>query len=181
MTRKLSSGPRVSLTRQSGNLALLVSCIALFNGCVIQPTTGPCSEARSSLAEARKMRSDPKIAAGYYLDAADAALQSMNSASASTAENSRLVYNGSCRDLTVLLQSNPALWNRTEGFQSPDRAYRLHFAPGSRLVGIRAPDYFNFFRIPKQQRRKSRVQTQSPDEECRRRSTFSPPSPTCPP
>jgi pimeloyl-ACP methyl ester carboxylesterase len=163
MTRKLSSGPGVSLTRQSGNLALLVSCIALFNGCVIQPTTGPRSEAQSSLAEARKMRSDPKIAAGYYLDAADAALQFMNSASASTAENSRLAYNRSCGELTVLLQSNPALWNRTEGFQSPNRAYRLHFAPGSRLVGIWAPDYFNFFRIPKQQPEKSRVQTQRRD------------------
>jgi hypothetical protein len=149
MTRKLSLGPRVSLTRQSGNLALLVSCTALFNGCVIQPTTGPRSEAQSSLAEARKMRSDPKIAAGYYLNAADAALQSMNSASASTAENSRLVYNGSCRELTVLLQSNPAALEPNGGFSITKSCLstplRTRFAPGGKL-GSRL---FQLFPYPK--------------------------------
>jgi pimeloyl-ACP methyl ester carboxylesterase len=119
-----------------------------------QQTTALQSEAQSSLAEARRSRSDPKTAAGYYLDAADAALRSINGQPESGTNDSRLIYNHSCEELAVLLQSDRDLWNRTETIQSGEHVYRLRFAGGSRVAGIWSPDYFDFFRTPAQLHKK---------------------------
>jgi hypothetical protein len=78
-----------------------------------QQTNALQSEAQLSLTEAHKSRSDPTAAAGYYLDAADAALRSIGSQPESATNDSRLIYNHSCQELAVLLQCNQELWNRT--------------------------------------------------------------------
>ena len=90
-----------------------------------QQTNPPRSESQLSLIEARKARSDPKLAAGLYLDAVDAALRSINGTSDGAGRDARVVYNRACQELTVLLQANPQLWNRTESIQSCNHVYRL--------------------------------------------------------
>jgi pimeloyl-ACP methyl ester carboxylesterase len=135
--------------------------LVLFGLWIVQCSSGSAqqtnalqSEAQSSLAEARRSRSEPKTAAGYYLDAADAALRSINGQPESGTNDSRLVYNHSCEELALLLQSDKELWNRTETIQSGNHVYRLRFAGGSRLAGIWSPDYFDFFRTPGQLHKK---------------------------
>jgi pimeloyl-ACP methyl ester carboxylesterase len=112
-----------------------------------------------SLNEARKIRSDPGLAAGYYLDAADAALRSINTTSADAAIESRLTYNAACQELTVLLESSDGLWNRNETILSHDHIYRLRFAGGSRQEGTWAPGFFDFFRSEKQVRERFASET----------------------
>jgi hypothetical protein len=142
-----------NLRGHAGKLLLLVFCLSISSGCVTQQTTNrslPISQAQLSLAEARKTRSDPKTAVGYYLDAAEAAVRSTTSASANETTDARLIYNSACQEMAVLLQSNTQLWNRTESIDSSDRVYRLHFDAGSRQKGTWDPTYFDFFRTPKQ-------------------------------
>ena len=86
---------------------------------------------------------------GHYLDAAYSASGLMSSTNGEEATNARLTYNNACQELTVLLQSNNQLWNRTATVQSDDHAYRLRFTTGSRPAGTWDPNYFDFFRTPK--------------------------------
>jgi pimeloyl-ACP methyl ester carboxylesterase len=130
-------------------LVLFGSWIIICGSCCGQQTNALSSEAELSLTEARRSRSDPKVAAGYYLEAADAALRSINGRSGIVTSDSRLVYNRACQELAVLLQSNQGLWNRTETIQSQKHIYRLRFAGGSRVAGVWSPDYFNFFQTPR--------------------------------
>lgn len=90
------------------------------------------------------------MAAGYYLEAADAALQSVNGRSGGMIGDARVIYNRSCLALAVWLQSRPELWNRPEIVRTPKHIYRLHFAIGGRVAGIWSPSYFNRFRTPEQ-------------------------------
>jgi hypothetical protein len=119
-----------------------------------QQTNALQADAQVSLTEARRSRSNPKVAAGYYLDAADAALRSIDSQPGNGTNDSRLIYNHSCQELEVLLQSNQELWNRTETIQSRNHIYRVRFAGGSRVAAIWSPDYFDFFRTPDQLHKK---------------------------
>jgi hypothetical protein len=72
---------RFGLPRQIAGLLLLMCCLAVSDGRAADPVTPPpegsaseaiISEARVSLAEARRTRSDPRTATGHYLNAADA-------------------------------------------------------------------------------------------------------------
>ena len=109
------------------------------------------SEARLSLAEARKTASDPRTAVGYYLDAADAVVRSLGVSSGNeTSEEARSIYNAASQEVVVLLRSSAELWNRTETIPSRDGIYRLSFAAGSHKEGTWDPGYFDFFRTPKQ-------------------------------
>ena len=109
------------------------------------------SEARLSLAEARKTQSDPRTAVGHYLDAADAAVRSVGVSSGNeVTEEARSIYNAASQEVTVLLQSSAGLWNRTETVPSRDGIYRLRFAAGSRKEGTWDPGYFAFLRTPRQ-------------------------------
>jgi pimeloyl-ACP methyl ester carboxylesterase len=90
------------------------------------------------------------MAAGYYLDAAEAALESINGRSDRMIGDTRVIYNRSCQALAVWLQSRPELWNRPEMVRTPKHIYRLHFATGGRAAGIWSPGYFNLFRTPEQ-------------------------------
>ena len=130
-------------------LVLFGIWIVICAGCADQQTSTRYSEAQLSLIEARRSSANPRVAAGYYLDAADAALRSVNGRPTSATEDSRLIYNRSCQELTQLLHSHPELWDRTETIQGASHIYRLRFAAGSRPAGIWEPDYFNLFRNPK--------------------------------
>src|SRR6266852_1219860 len=81
---------RFGLPRQIAWLLLLLCCLAVSDGrtadAVALPPEGSApeaivSEARLSLAEARRTGSDPRAAVGHYLDAADAAVQSVGASS----------------------------------------------------------------------------------------------------
>jgi hypothetical protein len=153
---------RRSLCWQLSQLLPLLCCLVVWSGCVTQQTSNrnlPLSGARLSLNEARRTKSDPRTAAGYYLDAADAALRLISSARADEATDARLTYNSACQEMAVLLQSNNQLWNRTETIHSRDHVYQLRFAAGSRQAGTWDPNYFNFFRTPKQLHRKIPIET----------------------
>jgi hypothetical protein len=153
---------RRSLCGQLSQLLPLLCCLVVWSGCVTQQTSNrnlPLSGARLSLNEARRTKSDPRTAAGYYLDAADAALRLISSARADEATDARLTYNSACQEMAVLLQSNNQLWNRTETIHSRDHVYQLRFAAGSRQAGTWDPNYFNFFRTPKQLHRKIPIET----------------------
>src|SRR5271166_3099283 len=104
------------------------------------------SQARLSLAEARKTQSDPRTTVGHYLDAADAAV----SVSSGNEAEARSIYNAASQEVAVLLRSSAELWNRTETIPSRDGIYRLRFAAGSRKEGTWDPGYFDFLRTPKQ-------------------------------
>ena len=76
---------RFGLPRQIAWLLLLLCYLAVSDGRAANPMVVPqegstpetiLSQARLSLAEARKTQSDPRTAVGHYLDAADAAVQS---------------------------------------------------------------------------------------------------------
>src|SRR5258708_1988273 len=77
---------RFGLSDQLARLLLLFSCLAVSHGRATDSAAVPpdvsapqaiVSEARLNLAEARKTQSDPRIAVGHYLDAADAAVRSV--------------------------------------------------------------------------------------------------------
>lgn len=89
------------------------------------------SIARLSLAEPRKTRSDAKTAAGYYLDAADAALRSVGLSSGDgVTEEARSICNASSQEVALSLRSSAELWNRTETIPSREGTYQLRFAEG---------------------------------------------------
>ena len=151
---------RFGSPRQLAGLLLLLYCLTVSDGraadSVGVPPEGSAaeaiiSEARLSLAQARKTRSDPRTAVGHYLDAADAVLRSMGVSSTNeTSEEARSIYNAASQEVTVLLRSSAELWNRTETFPSHDSIYRLRFAAGSHKEGAWDPGYFDFFRTPGQ-------------------------------
>ena len=148
------------LPRQIAGLLLLLYCLAVPNGRAVDAATVPpegsaleaiLSQARLSLAEARKTQSDPRTAVGHYLDAADAAVRSaVLSSPNQMAEETRSIYNAASQEVAVLLRSSAELWNRTETIPSRNGIYRLHFAAGSKKEGTWDPGYFDFFRTPKQ-------------------------------
>src|ERR1700674_4071243 len=126
------------LPRQMAGLLLLLYCLSVPDGraadLVAVPPGGSASEtiiseARLSLAEARKTQSDPRTAVGHYLDAADAAVRSaVFSSPNEVTEEARSIYNAASQEVAVLLRSSAELWNRTETIPSRDGIYRLHFA-----------------------------------------------------
>ena len=68
------------------------------------------SQARLSLAGARKTQSDPRTAVGHYLDAADAAVRSLGVSSRNeVTEEARSIYNAASQEVTVLLRSSAEL------------------------------------------------------------------------
>jgi pimeloyl-ACP methyl ester carboxylesterase len=145
------------LPREIAGLLLLLYCLAASDGHAADSVTVPpegsaseaiISQARLSLAEARKTQSDPRIAVGHYLDAA---VQSVGvSTRNDVTEEARSIYNAASQEVAVLLRSSAELWNRTETIPSADGVYRLRFAAGSHKEGTWDPGYFNFFRTPKQ-------------------------------
>jgi hypothetical protein len=145
---------------QLAAMLLLLYCLTVSGGRAADSVGSPpedsaaeaiVSEARLSLAEARKTRSDPRTAVGHYLDAADAVVRSMGVSSRNeTSEEARSIYNAASQEVTVLLRSSAELWNRSETFPSRDGIYRLRFAAGSHKEGTWDPGYFDFFRTPKQ-------------------------------
>ena len=149
---------RFGLPRHIAGLLLFMCCLAVSDGRAAGPVTPPpegsdaiISEARASLAEARKTQSDPRAAVGHYLDAADAAVRSAGVSSGSeVTEEARSIYNAASQEVTVLLKSSAGLWNRTETVPSRDGIYQLRFAAGSRKEGTWDPGYFAFFRTPRQ-------------------------------
>jgi hypothetical protein len=149
---------RVGLPCQIAGLLLLMCYLAVSNGRAADKVTVPpegsdaiVSEARLSLAEARKTQSDPRTAVGHYLDAADAAVRSVGVSSGNeVTEEARIIYNAASQEVTVLLQSSAGLWNRTETVPSRDGVYQLRFAAGSPKEGTWDPGYFDFFRTPRQ-------------------------------
>jgi hypothetical protein len=154
---------RFGLPRQMAGLLLLFCYLAALVAsdgraadAVAVPPVGSSSEAimseaRLSLADARKTQSDARTAVGYYLDAADAAVRSMGLSSGSeAAEEARSIYNAASQEVTILLRSSAELWNRTETIPSRDGVYRLRFAAGSHKEGTWDPGYFDFFRTPGQ-------------------------------
>ena len=149
---------RFGLPRQVAGLLLILCYLAVSDGraadSVGVPPEGSAAEAivsqaRLSLAEARKTQSDPKTAVGHYLDAADAVVRSLGVSSGNEAE-ARSIYNAASQEVAVLLRSRAELWNRTETIPSHDGTYRLRFAAGSHKEGTWDPGYFDFFRTPGQ-------------------------------
>src|SRR5271166_121275 len=149
---------RVGLPCQIAGLLLLLCYLAVSDGRAADKVTLPpegsdaiVSEARLSLAEARKTQSDPRTAVGHYLDAADAAVRSARVSSGNeVTEEARSIYNASSQEVAVLLQSSAGLWNRTETVPSRDGIYQLRFATGSRKEGTWDPGYFDLLRTPRQ-------------------------------
>jgi hypothetical protein len=148
------------LSGQIAGLLLLLSCLAVSHGRATDSAALPpddsapqaiVSEARLSLAEARKTQSDPRIAVGHYLDAAHAAVRSVGPSSGNeVTEEARSIYNAACQEVAVLLRSSAQLWNRTETIPSREGTYRLRFAAGSQKEGTWDPAYCDFFRTPRQ-------------------------------
>src|SRR5271166_4539765 len=148
---------RFGLPRQMAGLLLLLCYLAVYDGYAADAAALPpegsapeaiLSEARLSLAEARKTQSDPRTAVGHYLEAY-AAVRSLGVSSGNEAE-ARSIYNAASQEVTVLLRSSAELWNRTETIPSRDGIYRLRFAAGSHKEGTWDPGYFDFFRTPGQ-------------------------------
>jgi hypothetical protein len=112
---------RFSCPRKIIGLLALLFCLALDDGratdAVARRTEGSTpeaivSDARLSLAAARKTQSDPKTAVGNYLDAADAAERSVGVSSGNeVTEEARSIYNAASQEVVVLLRSSPDLWN----------------------------------------------------------------------
>src|SRR5580692_8323345 len=149
---------RFGLPRQVAGLLLILCYLAVSDGraadSVAVPPGGSApeaivSQARLSLAEARKTQSDPRTAVGHYLDAADAAVRSLGVSSGNEAE-ARSIYDAASQEVAVLLRSTAELWNRTETIPSADGIYRLRFAAGSHKEGTWDPGYFDFLRTPRQ-------------------------------
>ncbi len=106
--------------------------------------------ARLNLAEAQKTRNDPGTAVGYYLEAADWALQPMDSSSPNDRSEAQSIYDSACQEVTVLLHSTGERWNKPQTIAFGHTIYRLRFAPGSHKDATWDPSYFDFFRTPKQ-------------------------------
>ena len=149
---------RFGLPRQIAGLLLLLYYLAVPEGRAADAVAVPSesspaeaivSQARLSLAQARKTQSDPRTAVGHYLDAADAAVRSVGVSPGSEAE-ARSIYNAASQEVAVLLRSSTELWNRTDMIPSHDVTYRLRFVAGSRKEGTWDPGYFDFLRTPKQ-------------------------------
>jgi len=140
---------RFGLPRQIAGLLLLLYYLAMSDGRAADSVAVPpavsapeaiISQARLSLAEARKTQSDPRAAVGHYLDAADAAVRSVGLSSGNeVSEEARSIYNAASQEVAVLLRSSAELWNRTETIPAPDGIYRLRFAAGSRKEGTWDP------------------------------------------
>jgi pimeloyl-ACP methyl ester carboxylesterase len=163
MACKLSSVGHRSPCRLLSRILPLLCYLVIFSGCVTQQAPNrnrPLSEAQLNLDEARRAKADPKTAAGHYLDAAYTASRLMNSTAGDQVTDVRLTYNNACQELAVLLQSSNQLWNRTTTIQSGDHAYQVRFSGGSRQAGTWDPNYFDFFRTPKQLH--SKVPTDTP-------------------
>ena len=133
---------RFGLPSQVARLLLLLSCLAVSDGraasapALLPEGSAPeaiLSEARLSLAEARKTHSDPRVAVGWYLQAADRASRAATESSSNQASEARLIYNSASEEVTVLLWSNRELWNKAETIAS-DRVYTSY---ASRLVRAR--------------------------------------------
>jgi len=148
---------RFSLPRHRAGPLLLLCYLAVSDGRATDAVAPPpaaeaiVSQARLNLAEARKTQSDPRTAAGHYLDAADAALRAQSiSLRNAVSDEARSIYNAAAQEVAVLLRPSAELWNRTETIPAHDGVYRLHFAAGSHENGTWDPGYFNFFRTPEQ-------------------------------
>jgi hypothetical protein len=128
--RQLERSTVKSLLQKLPNI-LLVSCCFAIAACVNQPANGPVSQAQISLNQARS-QADAKTAIGYYLDAADSALNSAKRSSNTSSADSQAIYNSACQEMAVLLKANPALWNRP--ISTDDHIYRLQFTSGSRQI-----------------------------------------------
>jgi hypothetical protein len=99
---------RFGLPREMGRLLLLIYCLAVSDGHAADATPVPpqgsaseaiVSQARSSLAEARKTESDPRTAVGHYLDAA---VRSVGvSAGSEVNEEARSIYNAASQEVVV--------------------------------------------------------------------------------
>jgi hypothetical protein len=151
---------RFGLPRQVAGLLLLLYWLGVSDGRAADSVAAPpegsageaiVSQARLSLAEARKTQSDPRTAVGHYLDAADAAVRSVGVSSGNgVTEEARSIYDAASQEVAVLLRSSAELWNRTETIPSSDGVYRLRFAAGSHKEGTWDPGYFDFLLTPKQ-------------------------------
>jgi hypothetical protein len=110
---------------------------------------------RLNLAEARKTRNDPGAAVGYYLEAADWALQLMDSSSSNDRSEAQSIYDSACQEVTVLLHSTGERWNMPQTVPIGNITYRLRFATESRKDGTWDPSYFDFFRTPNESMKRS--------------------------
>jgi hypothetical protein len=100
------------LPRQITGLLLLLYCLAFSDGRAADSVAAPpegsageaiVSQARLSLAEARKTKSDPRTAVGHYLDAADAAVRSVGVSSGNgVTEEARSIYDAASQEVTGL-------------------------------------------------------------------------------
>src|ERR1700737_636620 len=105
---------RFGLPREATWLLLLLCCLTVSQGRaadkVALPPEGSApeaiiSEARLSLAEARKTQADPRTAVGHYLDAADAAVRSVGPSSGNgVTEEARSIYDAASQEAAVLLR-----------------------------------------------------------------------------
>jgi pimeloyl-ACP methyl ester carboxylesterase len=121
----------------------LTTCLAQR---MVGETALPIFEAEQDLKLAGSSRLTLEARAGYYLRAADIAVNTLRTGGAESP--SREIYNDACAQLTAMLRSadGARLWNRTETIACQDGIYRLRFAAGSRKDGTWDPDYFDFFR-----------------------------------
>ena len=122
----------------------LGTCLA--KAAVGETTTSSMVEAEQDLKLASSRRLTLEARAGYYLRAADIAVNTLRAGGAGSP--SREIYNEACAQFTAMLRSadGARLWNRTETIASQGGIYRLRFAAGSRKDGTWDPDYFDFFR-----------------------------------
>ena len=102
--------------REVAVLLLLLYCLAAADGRAADSVALPpeasaaeaiLSQARLSLAEARKAQSDPRTAVGHYLDAADASVRSVGVSSGNgMTEETRSIYDAASQEVAVLLRSS---------------------------------------------------------------------------
>ena len=159
---------RFGLPSQVARLLLLLSCLAVSDGraasapALLPEGSAPeaiLSEARLSLAKARKTHSDPRAAVGWYLRAAERALRAASESSSNQVSEARLIYNSASEEVTVLLWSSHELWNKGETIASDKGLYQLRFAAGSRKDGTWDSTYFDLFRNQQQVHEKISRQT----------------------
>jgi hypothetical protein len=129
---------------------ILLFTVALAT-CLAKATVGETTisskvEAEQDLKLASSRRLTLEARAGYYLRAADIAVNTLRTGGADS--RSREIYNEACAQFTAMLRSGDGarLWSRTETIASQGGIYRLRFAAGSRKDGTWDPDYFDFFR-----------------------------------